>query len=68
MQQLSVLFKCKIYYLCTYLIIILEFSNQFRDFYWSTHSLYFFLILKIYQNHIIMGILFFNCQDHFLSL
>ena len=42
MQLLSVLFKCKIYYLCTYLIIILEFSNQFWDFFWSTHSLFFF--------------------------
>ena len=67
MQLLSVLYKCKIYYLFNY---YLEFSNQFYDSYLSTHSIYYyyyFLIIKIYQNHIIyMGIIFFfDCQDHF---
>ena len=51
MQLLSVPFKCKIYYLFNYYS---EFSNQFWDSYLSTHSfIIFFLILKIYQNHII---------------
>ena len=52
MQLLSVIFKCKIYYLFNYYFRIF---NQFWDSYLSTHSLYYlsFLILKIDQKHII---------------
>ena len=51
----------------TYLIIILKFSKQFWDSYLSTHSIYYyyFLILKIYQKHIIMGIFFFQLPRSF---
>ena len=59
MKLLSVLCKCKIYYLN--LIIILEFSNQFWTSVWGhTHYIIIILLLKIYQNHIIMGIIFFS--------
>ena len=45
----------------TYLIIISEFSNQFWDSYLITLIiLSFFLILKIYQKHIIKGIIFLS--------
>ena len=61
MQLLSVLFKCKLYYLLNYYFRIFKLSVewQFLDTYFmSIYSYFIFLIIKIYQNHIIMGIIF----------
>ena len=64
MQLLSVLFKCKLHFLLFRLILV--FSNRrLNGSFWTPiyeHTLiyFIFLILKIYQNHIIMGIIFFS--------
>ena len=58
MQLLSVLFECKIYYLFNYFRIFKRILGLLFE-----HTLIilsFFLILKIYQKHIIKGIIFFQ--------
>ena len=58
MQLSSVLFNAKY---TTYLIIILLlFQTSFGTPIWAHFHYNFFLILKIYQKHIIMGIFFFQ--------
>ena len=62
MQLLSVIFKCKLHFLLFRLILV--FSNWLLNgSFWTPiyeHTLIFFLILKIYQNLIIMGFFFFS--------
>ena len=55
MQLLSVFFKCKLHFLLFTNFSFFKLNAEWQ--FLGTHL--FFLILKIYQNHIIMGIIFF---------
>ena len=67
MQLLSVLFKCKLHFLLFRLILVFS-EWQLLDTYLWALTYFFFLILKIYQNHMIVEIIFFfNSLDHSLS-
>ena len=62
MQLLSVLFKCKLHFFLFRLILVLSnwlLNGSFwTPIYEHTLNIFFFNNYKIYQNHIIMGIIF----------